>query len=608
MQNSDDNSSRVIDAAKHGGADLYVFIYGRCTISAHHLLRERLKRVLGRLQQAPSLTNLGDAESALADLKWLSERVILHRTRITMHQNAARPVFRLPSEVLLRIFELAMFTCHMMLDRGDATVIPPTALAFSQVCREWRTLALGCPLLWTEPIFTWPCVRAGLELSERARGLPLSIVVDVHPQPRYIEPYVALVNRHWHKIRRLVVAGGAEMVLGPLRTPRGGSSIVEELVVVIFGTTAAELNFELFGGPSPHLHSLTLERCYVRPPSAMLATLTSLRLNLQRCQTRLGLHFLLQMLANTPLLRFARLVYCLPVEDPITHHGNLLPPGLIVALPQLVTFVMEDYVACFPAVVTRLSLPSTAVVDLRETAYWGNISHVIKAFTLFRLPGTESHTSLQIHVTPQRVTYRSQAGQDHSSVFLSLLADPFRPQLSSSRLPHLMLWPSLMHLIAGPTVRDVCICVAPDAGEPPWMEMRNLLERLPGLTRLCVEMGAVMPVLLALNSSCDEMPLALHLPVLQELSIVGIMVTPKQNDAVYLVGAADDEDNEDSHLHRDSVGLLKTFLRAHKATRGIPPQLTMRRCIYDGGSMRTTLSEYMCAQLGDLVSFIAISG
>jgi hypothetical protein len=439
MQNSNDDSSSVVDVAKHGGADLYVFVYGRCTISTHRLPRERLKRVLIRLQQAPSSTNLGNAESALADLKWLSQRITHHRTCITMHQNAARPVFRLPSEVVLRIFELVVFTRFLMIGLNNTLTIPPTALAFSQVCREWRTLALGCPLLWTEPIFTWPCVRAGLELSERARGLPLSIVVDVHPQPRYIEPYVALVNHHWHKIRRLVVAGGAEMVLGPLRTPRGGSSIVEELVVVIFGTTAAELNFELFGGPTPHLYSLTLERCYVRPPSAMLATLTSLGLELQGCQTRLGLHFLLQILANTPLLRGAYLVHCLLMEDPAVHQDNLLPPGLIVALPQLVTFVMEDYVACFPAVVTRLSLPSTAVVDLRETAYWGNISHVIKAFTLFRLPGTESHTSLQIHVTPQRVTYRSQAGQDHSSVFLSLLADPFRPQLSSSRLPHLML-------------------------------------------------------------------------------------------------------------------------------------------------------------------------
>jgi hypothetical protein len=175
MQNSNDDSSRVVDVAKHGGADLYVFVYGRCTISAHRLPRERLKRVLVRLQQAPSSTNLGNAESALADLKWLSQRITHYRTCITMHQNAARPVFRLPSEVLLRIFELVMFTRFLMIDLNNTLTIPPTALAFSQVCREWRTLALGCPLLWTEPIFTWPCVRAGLELSERARGLPFRL-------------------------------------------------------------------------------------------------------------------------------------------------------------------------------------------------------------------------------------------------------------------------------------------------------------------------------------------------------------------------------------------------------------------------------------------------
>ncbi|KAI0812589.1 hypothetical protein BC629DRAFT_1720536 [Irpex lacteus] len=95
------------------------------------------------------------------------QRIIEHHRALNAHRNSLVPISTLPPEVLCSIFRLCAPT------PGNGT----PNLAFCQVCRQWRTLALDDPQLWRTPILSRP--QLGLEMVARAKGLPLTIELDI---------------------------------------------------------------------------------------------------------------------------------------------------------------------------------------------------------------------------------------------------------------------------------------------------------------------------------------------------------------------------------------------------------------------------------------------
>ncbi|KAJ8089298.1 hypothetical protein PM082_014546 [Marasmius tenuissimus] len=121
-----------------------------------------------------------------------------------------RPIFRLPPEVLARIFSLSMDTPTVEIADGFRGPRPPTSLnptkhpwALARVCHLWREVALTTPGLWSFISFTIPSdgdtmaialarsYRLQIQL-QRSADHPLTIVVAVpDPETRSLERFLS---------------------------------------------------------------------------------------------------------------------------------------------------------------------------------------------------------------------------------------------------------------------------------------------------------------------------------------------------------------------------------------------------------------------------------
>lgn len=93
----------------------------------------------------------------------------IHLRNLKERRNPLVPAFRLPAEIVTRIFRF--------LTAGTFFVdTARTCLSFSQVCRFWRKLALGYSALWTSPLFERP--QIALEMVRRSKKKPLTVAAD----------------------------------------------------------------------------------------------------------------------------------------------------------------------------------------------------------------------------------------------------------------------------------------------------------------------------------------------------------------------------------------------------------------------------------------------
>ncbi|KAI0791540.1 hypothetical protein BC629DRAFT_1510197 [Irpex lacteus] len=106
-------------------------------------------------------------------------------------QNLAVPINRLPREILVAIFK---YHCP---DResppnptsghpppfSDASHVKPWFRRMTHVCRHWRIIALGTPLLWNSIIFRWHELldENSLPYTSLRRALSGPLNITVHP-------------------------------------------------------------------------------------------------------------------------------------------------------------------------------------------------------------------------------------------------------------------------------------------------------------------------------------------------------------------------------------------------------------------------------------------
>lgn len=92
--------------------------------------------------------------------------------------NQLAPISRLHPEILIKIF--AMHAAEYRTMWWHLT----SWIAYSHVCRHWRTIALTCPMLWDTVDFrALPACIA--ELLARTKQVPLYVTMDVVHGPRY---------------------------------------------------------------------------------------------------------------------------------------------------------------------------------------------------------------------------------------------------------------------------------------------------------------------------------------------------------------------------------------------------------------------------------------
>lgn len=104
-------------------------------------------------------------------------RVQRYLTTLQDRRNMLLTVSKLPTEIVRYIFLLCMNITsddHLTnAKRGGRKTVWP---GFSQTCRSWRNIALGCPSLWTQPRFDRP--QAAAEMLKHSASVAKEVFID----------------------------------------------------------------------------------------------------------------------------------------------------------------------------------------------------------------------------------------------------------------------------------------------------------------------------------------------------------------------------------------------------------------------------------------------
>lgn len=263
---------------------------------------------------------------------------------------------RLPEEVLVHIFHLIMFSHRR---HPQIFIVPPTTLAFSQVCKQWRMLALSCSTLWTEPIFSWPSLKAGLHLMERALQLPLTIYFMTNPRQKSIEIFKQLLHSKQSITRGLHLVAIDYQVLPFLNRDFQPSSLLEELRLIFElppHIRPAPLEFDPFSAP---LRSLILTRCVLTKPIQYCATLKTLEISHAGSSWKLSFTVLLEMLPLLPSLERVLIVHAIA-----WHGGPLVLLPVRIVMPHLRLLSVHGHIAATVQLVKNILFSSNTALEL----------------------------------------------------------------------------------------------------------------------------------------------------------------------------------------------------------------------------------------------------
>ncbi|KAG1808632.1 uncharacterized protein BJ212DRAFT_1302911 [Suillus subaureus] len=114
---------------------------------------------------------------------------------VRSRRNRRLPISRLPTEILVMIFK--HFEEEKRFD-GSASDDVPACLPLTHVCKDWRTIALQCPALWTSIHSSSP--RWLGIMFERSQNLPL---VVTYKSPVSLPDCLELVLSHLPRIKVL---------------------------------------------------------------------------------------------------------------------------------------------------------------------------------------------------------------------------------------------------------------------------------------------------------------------------------------------------------------------------------------------------------------------
>ncbi|KAK1228582.1 hypothetical protein PQX77_008369 [Marasmius sp. AFHP31] len=197
---------------------------------------------------------------------------------VPKYRSILRPVFRLPPEVLTRIFSLSVDNPTVEDADGFRGPRPPTSLSptkhpwvLSQVCRSWRNLALNTSSLWSFISFTIPSGGEGeqplavslaryrrLQLQlRRSASTPLDITVEVpDPNSPSLERFLSLLCYNSPRWRHLSIELHGDLFLPWMSSVTGHLHTLQSLHIKLIGTILTN-DFDCFEF-APQLRSIII--------------------------------------------------------------------------------------------------------------------------------------------------------------------------------------------------------------------------------------------------------------------------------------------------------------------------------------------------------------
>ncbi|KIK01161.1 hypothetical protein K443DRAFT_576640 [Laccaria amethystina LaAM-08-1] len=273
-------------------------------------------------------------------------------------RNSLAGISRFPTEILSRIFICCAATC----ERGEPAQLTMDWVKVTHVSRHWRTVAIGCPRLWTTLVFTQP--RWVEEMLKRSKMAPL--VIDARVGSKSTEA-VQLAMDHISRVRELSIVCPSASSLGKLfsSVPRAAPM----LQILVLSTTINyyadpfrdkySIPTELFSDDSSQLRRLELIHCNLDWTSHLLKGLTHLKIHDTAPGTRPSTSLFLDVLEQLPTLTVLDLKDALPSDgsSTVSHQRN-------VKLRSLTNLHLSDPGSDCANALRHLSVPSSATLKL----------------------------------------------------------------------------------------------------------------------------------------------------------------------------------------------------------------------------------------------------
>ncbi|VDC07863.1 unnamed protein product [Peniophora sp. CBMAI 1063] len=251
-----------------------------------------------------------------------------------------------------------------------------TWLHVTHVCRRWRSISLGCPIIWTSISFKPPCSTP--RFLERARQAPLDIDVDWKRDGsrHYIDDVVALALEHLSHTRLVRLsnppAGFVERMVAAFGQQGADllehlhlSNVEEQKITLGASISTIELPDRLFARPTSRLRRLIMNgRFRITWRSQLFAShLTHLCLAISDSASVPTMDELLSCLRACPL-EVLLLHGCLPrhaTQTPVVP----LPDGHpFVDIPTLRVIRLSDLAVNVANLLRRLHIPADCRVEL----------------------------------------------------------------------------------------------------------------------------------------------------------------------------------------------------------------------------------------------------
>ncbi|EDR14527.1 uncharacterized protein LACBIDRAFT_305207 [Laccaria bicolor S238N-H82] len=225
-------------------------------------------------------------------------------------RNSLAAISRLPPEILSKIF----VCCAATYELPQLTM---NWVKITHVSRHWRTVAIGCPHLWTMPVFARP--RWVEEMLKRSKMAPL--VIDARlahmAGPKY--EAIQLAMNHISRARELYLDSSSAWFGKLFSSVPRAAPMLQTLVLSTSTMHSAEpfldnysIPPELFSDNSAQLRRLELSHCNINWTSHLLRGLTHLKIHNTTPGTRPSTLLFLDVLEQLPTLTVLDLKDALP--------------------------------------------------------------------------------------------------------------------------------------------------------------------------------------------------------------------------------------------------------------------------------------------------------
>lgn len=272
-------------------------------------------------------------------------------------RNILAPISRIPPEMLSKIFSYRT-------SESSEGNNPLEWIRLTHVSRYWRAVALDCPSLWGNLVFSRP--KWSEEMLKRSKMANLTIKADLICITPKIFEAVRLALLHGPRVQELQLLATSATIERLLGGTSFEAPMLQSLSLAvprysrIGSDEGATLPGNVLCGETPYLRRVELRKCNLRWDSALLSGLTHLKIHDITPSARPTTRQLIDALERMPALEVLDLQEALPATNTILNS----PSDPIIDFPRITLFTIKSSVPECNNLISRISIPSTARIQL----------------------------------------------------------------------------------------------------------------------------------------------------------------------------------------------------------------------------------------------------